>query len=194
MLVALNDALCSSVLHFFKGLNQKIGSRLTVWYMREETAEHTKILVKVFKWTVLPASGLYVWACLFYLARNTLSSILLGILVFFYSSFVPDLPAMCRRKKGNGIEDLTGYRKYALLLFAPLLVWLLFSGIRVDRKTTENFHNFRSLAIYVVFLLLCGFLVFGDFPISVGDVFEILPLPFYGLIGYLIHLKVDRVW
>jgi len=194
MIIALRDALCLSVLNIFKSLNHKIGSKLTVWYMKEETAEHFNFFVKVFKWVILPASVLYVSVSFFLLGKNTFSSMLWGLLIFFYSSFLPDLPAIYRRKRKDRTDDLKGYKKYALLLFAPVLIWLLFSGIQLNWKTTETFHNLKSLAIYVAFLLLCSFFTFGDLPISTGNVAEILSLPFYGLAGYLTHLKVDEIW
>jgi hypothetical protein len=65
--------------------------------------------------------------------------------------------------------------------------------VRLGWKTAENFHNFRSLTVYGGFLLLFGFVVFGGFPVSFGQVTEILILPFYGALGYLAHLKVDRI-
>jgi len=33
----------------------------------------------------------------------------------------------------------------------------------------------------------------SKFPIDIGNLFEI-PFPFYGAIGYLTHLKVDKIW
>jgi len=109
------------------------------------------------------------------------------------------LPSIYRRKKNRkknntSNEDLVWYKKTALLLFAPMFVWLLFSGIDFRWDTTETFHNFKSLAIYGVFLVVCGLFTFGDFPISIGELTEILSLPLYGIIGYLTHLKVDRIW
>jgi len=89
---------------------------------------------------------------------------------------------------------LPWYKKYALLLFAPLLIWVLFSGIRLGWKTTETFHDFKSLTIYGAFLFILGFLAFVKFPISIGNITEILSLPLYGIIGYLTHLKADKIW
>jgi hypothetical protein len=61
-------------------------------------------------------------------------------------------------------------------------------------KTIETFHNFKSLSVYGAFLLTLGVFAFGDFPISVGDITEIISLPIYGLAGYFTHLKVDLVF
>jgi hypothetical protein len=54
-------------------------------------------------------------------------------------------------------------------------------------RTTETYHNFKSLTVYCVFLFI-------KFPITLGNFVEILVFPFYGLAGYLTHLKVDKIW
>ncbi len=184
------------VLNFFKTVNRKIGSKLALWSMRCETLEHVDLMIKVFKWVVLPASVLYVCSNFYFFRQNALDSMFLGMLIFVYSNFLPDLPSIYRRKKvysdvGVETEDLPWYKKYALLLFAPLFIGAFLCGIRLRWKTTETFHNFKSSIIYGAFLFILGVFVFGDYPISIGDITEILSLPFYGLIGYLTHLKVD---
>jgi hypothetical protein len=195
VLIGLYNALYGFVLHSFKSINQKVRSKLPVWRMEEETLEHVHFSIKVFKWIVLPASLLYVFTNFYFFGENAFDSMFWGILVFFYSNFLPDLPSIYRRKKSNvKTEDLPWYKKYALLLFAPLLIWFLFSGIQPKWKTTETFHDFKSLTIYGAFLLTLGFFAFVKFPIEVGNITEILSLPLYGVIGYLTHLKVDKIW
>jgi len=185
----------SSVLRCFKSLNRKAGSKLPFWCMKCETFCHVHLLIKVLKWVVLPASLLYVCAEFYFFGQNALDSMLWGLLIFFYSNFLPDLPSIYNRKifRGKSVtsEDLPWYKKYSLLLFAPLFIGAFFLGYRLRWKTTETFHNFRSLAIYVVFLLTWSLFAFGDFSSSIGNMTEILSLPTYGLIGYLTHLKVD---
>lgn len=150
--------------------------------------------IEVFEFIILPFSIVYLFGDLFFLKENVLDSMLWGIVIFFYSNFLPDIASICRRKKKKTrIRDLPWHKKYSVLLFAPLFVLLLFSNVHLGWKTTENFHNFRSLTIYGGFLLLLGFVVFGSFTVSLGQVTEILVLPFYGAIGYLTHLKVDKI-
>jgi len=195
MLTGLYDALYGFVLHSFKSINRKVRSKLPAWRMEEETLEHVHSSIKVFKWMVLPASLLYVLADFYFFGENALDSMLWGMLLFFYSNFLPDLPSIYRKKENiEGAEDLPWYKKYILLLFAPLLVWILFSEMRLRWKTRETFHDFKSLTVYGAFLLILGFFAFVKFPISIGNVTEILSLPFYGVIGYLTHLKVDKIW
>lgn len=194
ILAGLRDALYGIVLEFFKGVNSKIGSKLSVRFMEKETSEHVHLLGIVFC-VVFPASLLYVFADFYYFKENALDSMLFGLLVFLYSNFLPDLPSIYRRKKDNAsAKDLAWYKKYAILLLTPLLIWAFYSGIRLRWRTTESFHNFKSLTVYGAFLFLLGFFVFGDLPILIGDITEIVSLPLYGLIGYLTHLKVDKVW
>ena len=195
VLAGLYTALFGFVLHSFESINRKVRSKLPVWRMKEETLEHVHSSIKVFKWIVLPASLLYVFADFYFFGENALDSMLWGVLIFFYSNFLPDLPSIYRRKKNNGgAEDLPWYKKYTLLLLAPLLIWVLFSGIRLAWRTTDTFHNFKSLTIYGTFLFLLGFFAFVKFPISIGNIIEILSTPLYGVIGYLTHLKVDKIW
>jgi hypothetical protein len=195
-------ALYVSVLRYFKSINQRAGSSLNLWYMKRETSEHIKSLIKVFKWVILPASLIYVCVDFYFFGENALDSMFLGILIFFYSNFLPDIPSIYRRRKSYGgawhasrgtDEDLSWDVKYALLLFAPLFIGAFFCGIRLRQKITDTFHNFKSLTIYVAFLLLLSFFAFGDFSISIGELTEILSVPFYGLVGYLTHLKVDTM-
>lgn len=151
------------------------------------------MLIKVFKFVVLPASLFYVFSDFFFFGENALDSMLWGILAFVYSNFLPDLPSIYRRKKYNGTtQDLPWYKKYALLLFAPVFIWVLISGTRLRWETAETFHNFKSLTIYAGFLLLLGF-AFIYPPFTIADLTELVSIPLYGLIGYLTHLKVDRI-
>ena len=189
----------ASVLGYFKTANQKARVKLAFWRMKHETRNHVDLLIKVFKWVVLPASLLYVCTDLYLFGENTLDSMFLGILIFVYSSFLPDLPSIFRKKPQSYVkdktEDLPWYKKYALLLFAPLYIFAFLGlGMRRKWKTTETFHNFKSLIIYDVFLFVLSLLIFGAFPISIGDITEILSVPLYGLVGFLTHLKVDKVW
>ena len=195
MLTGLQSTLHSFVLSVFKNINRRVRSKLPAWRMNEETSEHVNFTIKVFKRIILPASIIYVSADFYFFGRNALDSALWGLLLFFYSNFLPDLPSIFRERKEEGVrERLPWYKRYVLLLFAPLFILLLFSGQQLGWKTTESFHNFSSMAVYGAFLLLLGFTLFGNFPISLGRLTEILSLAFYGVGGYLTHLKVDRIW
>lgn len=191
----LQNALYELVLHFFTAVNHIIRSRLPAVAMEIETMKHVHMTIKVFKWVIVPLSLVYVATNLYFFKHNAFDSMLWGLLVFFYSSFVPDLPSIFRAERLTGqLGDLHWWQKCAVLYGAPIFICALFSGFRLGWKTTETFHNFRSLVAYVAFLLVLGFLAFGDFAISLGDLTEILSVPLYGAIGYLTHLKVDEQW
>jgi hypothetical protein len=191
----LYTAIYGFVLHSFKSINRKVKSKFPVWRMKEETAEHVNAAVKVFKSIILPASLFYVFANFYFLGQNSIAPMLWGILVYFYSNFLPDLPSIYRKKGNNSAYgDPPWYKKYFILLFAPIVIWVLFSGVRLKWKTAETFHNLKSLAIYGAFLLLVGFFAFVENPISLGNLMEIFSFPLYGVVGYLTHLKADKTW
>jgi hypothetical protein len=194
MLTYLPRLLYSLVLLFFRSVNERVRANLPLWRMEIETSEHVRLAVKAFKWIILPASFFHVATNILFLGENALAFVLCAQLVFLYSSFVPDLPSIFRKEKNRTAENLPWHKKYALLLFAPLIIWALFSGMRLDWKTTEDSHNFKSLTIYAAFLLICGFFVFAGFPPTIGGITRTLSLPLYGATGYLTHLKVDRIW
>jgi len=176
------------VLVFFENVNSTIRSGFPFFRMKEETSEHLQMLFKIFKYVILPASLLYTFISFLLLRENTLDSMVLGILVFAYTNFLPDLPSAFRKKKGDvKTGSLHWFKKYALLLFAPIFIWLLFSDVGIIWKTTDTFHNFKSLIIFAAFLALLGFIAFGG-------LIEPLSFSLYGAIGYLAHLKVDKIW
>ena len=192
-LAGLHKALFNLVLTFFEELNKRVRARVLLYFMEKETGEHVKTLIKVFKYVVLPLSLFYVLLDFFLFGENAVDSMLWGILTFVYSSFLPDLPSICRKQRNGGAKkDLSWYKKYALLLFAPLFIWALFSGTQLKWKTYETFHNFKSLTIYAGFLCALGF-VFMYPPFTIADLTELVSVPLYGVIGYLTHLKVDRI-
>jgi len=188
-------ALYGFVLHSFKSMNRKIKSKFPVWRMKEETAEHVRQAVLVFVGMVLPLSLAYVIGSEIMFRQNVLWSMLWAVVVYFYSNFLPDIPSVYRKKKnGKDNNDIPWYKKYTLLLFAPLLIWLLFCGIRLSWRTTDTFHNFKSLAVYGAFLFGLGFIGFAGFPFSIADIIKILFFQICGIIGFLAHLKVDQIW
>jgi hypothetical protein len=155
--------------------------------MKEETSEHLHMLSRALRYVILPASICFVVIGVLS-GQYTLDSVVWGVLIFIYSNFLPDLPSAFRKKIGEEkTARLSCFKKYALLLFAPIFIWLLFTDVTVTWKTTETFHNFKSLFIFEGFLALLGFLFFGGF-------IEPLSFCFYGAIGYLAHLKVDKIW
>jgi hypothetical protein len=196
---SLYEKIYGLVLGYFTRVNRKINAKIPLWFMKLETYEHVHLLTKVFKWVVLPSSVLYGYAMFIFLGLNAFDSILLANLMFFYSNFVPDLPAIFRRKvyrdvRDSHYEELPKYKSYTLLLLAPVFILLLFCGKKIKWKITETFHNFKSLAIYGTFIFTLGFLFSVVFRFSVGGLMEVLCVLLFGLLGYFTHLKVDMVF
>jgi len=194
VLDGLYNALYGFVLHSFRSMNRKIKSKFPVWRMKEETSEHVEQSVRVFSWLILPLSVVYVLGQHQFFGEYALGAMLWSIAVYFYSNFLPDIPSVYRKNSGTDSADLPWHKKYVLLLFAPLLIWLLFCGIRLSWRTADTFHNFRSLAVYGVFLSVVGFLGFARFPLSTGDLVNVLFFLFCGIAGFVAHLKVDGIW
>ncbi|MEA2089794.1 MAG: hypothetical protein U9O89_03435 [Thermoproteota archaeon] len=81
MSLSLYNALRGSVLHYFKSVNQKARVKIADWCMKYETLEHVDLLIKVFKWVVLPASLLYVCVDFYFFRQN-------GFYVFGHIDFL----------------------------------------------------------------------------------------------------------
>jgi len=195
MLKGLYDALYGFVLHTFKSINRRIKSKFPVYRMKDETTEHVRHAVQVFIWLILPLSLAYVLGFQFLFRENVWGSMLWAVAVYFYSNFLPDLPSIHRKLKLEpSTTDLPWYKKYSLLLFAPLLVWLLFSDIRLSWKTVETYHNFTSLAVYGTFLFAVGSLAFAGLPLLPRDLIKVFFFLSCGVAGFLTHLKVDEIW
>lgn len=194
---ALNElykALYGFVLHSFKSINRRIKSKFPVYRMKEETTEHVQQAVKVFSWVILPLSLAYLFGSQIFLGQNVLWPTLWAIAVYFYSNFLPDLPSVYRKKKTeNDGKDIPWYKKYVILLLAPLLIWLLFCGLRLSWRTTDTFHNFKALTVYAIFLGAIGFLGFSGLPILIGDILKVMFFLSCGVIGFLAHLKIDKI-
>jgi len=180
---SIYEDLHNLVLGYFTRVNRRVRVKISLWFMKLETFEHVHLLTKVFRWIVFPSSVFYGLTLFIFFGQNALGSILLANLLFFYSNFVPDLPAIFRRKLYRDGRDalhekLPMYKAYALLLFAPLFIGLLFCGANIKWRTTETFHNFRSLAIYGAFLFLICFLILGAFRLSIGEYWKFFVYPF----------------
>ncbi|MCW4022886.1 MAG: hypothetical protein ACOWW1_09325 [archaeon] len=196
---SLYELLYGIIFGYFSRINHKVGAKIKFWGMKLETFEHVHLLTKVFRWIVLPLSLIHLFLGYFLFGQNFLDTIIIGVVLFFYSNFVPDLPAIFRQKiygdkRDTLYEKLSSYKTYALLLFAPFFILLVFGGAKIKWKTTETFHNFKSLAIYGTFLFIISLLVLFIFPTSIGGIIETVCVPLYAILGYLTHLKVDLIF
>jgi len=182
--------LYNFVLYCFQNINHKVRSKFPFERIKEETEEHVSFMLKLFKKVIFPLSLFYALAGIL-LGENVLDSLTLAVILFFYSNFAPDLPAALRRKDSletSEKRELPWYKKCGLLLFAPIFVYLLFKDWELSSwRTFETFHSFKWLSVYGLFLLTLSLYTYS-YPI------EIFPPVVYGLLGYLAHLKVDKIW
>jgi hypothetical protein len=178
---------------FFRTLSRRAHLKIGFQKIRDETTEHVDHLSSALKRFVLPLSVCYL--CLgFFFGNNVVDSLFLGILIFVYSHFLPDLlsPFRIKNRKERD-KDRPWFKKYALLFLAPLFIFLLWGDGIPALRTTEHFHNARSLGVYSIFLLGLGLIFYGNVPLSLGRILEVFSLAIFGSIGYLTHLKVDRI-
>lgn len=176
---------------FFRTLNRKTRQKVTLRKIREETAEHVSHLGLTLKRVILPLSLCYLFIG-FLLGRNVMDSLFLGLLIFIYSNFLPDVLSPFRNRKKQTTNE-TAFKKYTLLFFAPIFIFLLMKDGTPTLRTAETFHNLKSLGVYSIFMLLLGFAFYGNLPFSIGRVIEIMSPTIFGSLGYLTHLKVDRI-
>jgi hypothetical protein len=177
---------------FFRTLNHRTHLGIAFRKIKDETTEHVDYLSSALKKLVLPLSISYL--CLgFFLGNNVTDSLVFSILIFIYSHFLPDLLSPFRIRNRKKDKDRPWFKKYALLLLAPLFIFLLWGDGIPLLRTTEHFHNLRSLGIYSLFLLFLGLIFYGNLPLSLGRILEIFSLTIFGSIGYLTHLKVDKI-
>ena len=197
---SLYKKIYSMVLGYFSRVNHKINIKIPLWFMKIETFEHVNLLTKVFTRTVLLLGIIYSATIFVFFGRFPLGSLLLGMLMFFYSNFVPDLPAIFRIKKSCPKErdflndKFSKIKSYALLLFIPMFIFLIFCGKKTKWKTSETYHNFKSLAIYGTFITILGVFILIVFQNSTVAIIEVIWVLLLSLLGYLTHLKVDDVF
>jgi hypothetical protein len=130
----------------------------------------------------------------FFFGNNVVDSLFLGLVIFVYSHFLPDLlsPFRIRNTKEKN-NDGTLVKKYALLFLAPIFIFLLFGDRMPAFRTAEHFHNIKSFGAYSIFLFLLGLVFYGNIPFSWGRILEVFSLTIFGSIGYITHLKVDKI-
>jgi len=178
---------------FFQMLNQRIRFKITFKKVKEESREHVGGVFSAFKKVILPISVVYLLTGLL-LGNNVIDSFFLSILIFIYSSFLPDLLSPFRIKKRQSQNlDKSWWRSHLLLFLAPLFIVLLWGEGAPIFRTVEHFHNLRSLGAYSVFLSLLGFVFYANVPFSLGRILEMFSLAIFGSIGYAVHLKIDGI-
>ncbi|MBI2673010.1 hypothetical protein HYX19_02010 [Candidatus Woesearchaeota archaeon] len=152
--------------------------------VEEEIKEHFTFLKWTFKRILLPIIVFYVIVGIF-LRTNVLGSLVIALLIFLYSNFLPDIDFLMKEaKKEERVSKW--YEKYALLFFAPIVIYYILDGRKkpIYTEKGKSFHNFKTALIYGIFLFIVGAILWQE---SI----KMLVLPFFGVLGFSFHLMVD---
>ena len=159
--------------------------RVSFKTLEREIIEHSAFMKWIVRYVLLPVSIFYVILGVFF-EVNVLASLFIGFFVFLYSNFLPDFDSLLTPNTEPEKTRKSSVEKFGLLFFGPVFVYYLLSGraqpIYCQRK--KEFHSFKYLLAFCVFLFLVGLLFWGN---SV----KVLSLPFFGGLGYATHLFVD---
>ena len=166
-------------------IGKKIPSYADFKKMEEEIKEHFSFLKWTFKRIVLPLAIFYVIAGIFFFKINVLGSLVIALIIFLYSNFLPDIDFLMKETKDKKLAS-KWYEKYTLLFFAPIVMYYILDGRKKPIYTLKGkcFHNFRTLLIYGVFLFIVGVILWQE---SI----KMVILPLFGMFGFSSHLMVD---
>src|SRR3989344_829232 len=151
----------------------------------DELAEHSSFLGWGFKRIVLPLAVFYVIIG-FLLGEHVLGSLLMGIVIFLYANFLPDLDAFFQFTNDKNNEVGMVKKRIALFL-APLVIYYILSRRQKgwDLGKDKPFHNVGALLEFSVFLLIFGSLLYFSF-------LKAFFFMVFGFSGYCTHLLIDE--
>ena len=165
-------------------ISTKIPSYVSMHKLEEEIKEHFVFLKWAFKRIIIPLAIAYIIAGLF-LKINILGSLVLAMLVFLYSNSLPDVDFLMKTTRNKVLES-KWYEKYALLFFAPLVIYYILDGRKKPIYISKDkyFHSFKIIPIYGFFLFILGMILWQQ-PL------KMIILPLFGMLGFSFHLIVD---
>src|SRR3989344_5584501 len=135
-------------------ISKKIPSYVNFQKIEEEIKEHFGFLKWAFKRIVLPIVVAYILAGIFLFKTNVLGSLVIALIVFLYSNFLPDTDFLMKEKNSN-IES-KWYEKYALLFFAPVIIYYILDGRKKPFYTKKGkiFYNNKTDQIWGICLFI----------------------------------------
>lgn len=166
-------------------ISKRIPPFATFGKIEDEIREHLDFLGWTAKRIVLPLAVFYLLMS-FVLQTKILGSLFLSLLVFLYSNFLPDVGYLV--KKTNKKKSEWGWKeKYSLLFFAPVVLYYVIAGRAKPLYSAENkpFHNAKTALIYGSFLLVLGYVFWGE-------LIKAAMLATFGMLGFCVHLLVDK--
>ncbi|MBI4159316.1 hypothetical protein HY500_03595 [Candidatus Woesearchaeota archaeon] len=170
-------------IYWDKLISKKIPSYVNFQKIEDEIREHFGFLKWAFKRIVLPIAIAYILVGIFFFKMNVLGSLVIAFIVFLYSNFLPDTDFLIKETKN--IES-RWYEKYALLFFAPVIIYYILDGRKKPLYTRKGkfFHNYKTVFIWGIFLFIIGSTLWQE-PIKMAI------LPIFGMLGFSFHLIVD---
>jgi len=152
--------------------------------VEQEAKEHFSFIGTTIKRVITPLIIFYI-ALGLVMGLNVFGSLLLTLIVFLYSNFIPDIDFLIARTERKSKESLW-YEKYFWLLFTPVIAYYILIGKAKPIYSTEHrcFHNIKSTLIWGIFLFLLGHILWDE-------TIKIIMFTIFGFLGYLLHLTVD---
>ncbi len=148
-----------------------------------EFFEHSSALRWVAMRILLPFAIFYIVVGLL-LNESVFDSLFIGLLVFVYSNFLPDLDSLIKITFTD--KSSPWHLKYSLLFFAPIYVYYAVSGTAnpIYSRKPKCFHSLKVALIFSLFVALVG-VIFWRNPL------ERTVLPIFAFLGFATHLIVD---
>lgn len=153
--------------------------------VEREFREHSGFVRWVAYYVLFPFSLFYVVFGLL-VGQNVFDSLFVGLLVFSYSNFVPDLDTMLKPTEDRRLFRSTNAERFALLFFGPIFIYYLLSSQSkpIYSQSRKEFHKTSYLVAYAAFLAAVGLLFWNNW-------LERFSLTFFGSLGYACHLFID---
>ncbi len=166
-------------------ISSRIPHFATFQTIEGEIKEHFSFAAWAFKRIVLPIAVFYLLAS-FVLQVRIFAPLLISLLIFLYSNFLPDVGYLAK-KTNNKPKEWKWQEKYTLLFFAPVVIYYVIAGRAKPLYSTQDrpFHNFRTAIIYGVFLFVAGMFLWND-------LLKATMLAIFGFLGFSTHLLVDK--
>ncbi len=151
----------------------------------KELKEHFNFIDWAFKRIILPILIFYIGASLI-LKTNIFGPIFTFLIIFLYSNFLPDIDFLIRKTSNKKTESLW-YDRYFFLFFAPIVIYYIIGGRAKPLYSTKerSFHNLKTAFIYGIFLFILGTIFWQETHTRIT-------LPILGMLGFILHLAVDK--
>lgn len=152
--------------------------------VNKELIEHFNLAKWSLKRILLPIIIFYIIFSLL-LNINVFGALLTSLLIFFYSNFLPDVDILFEKTKKQSL-DSPWYEKYAVLFFAPVILYDVLLGRQRKLYSLKErpFHSLETLGVYAVFLFVVASVFWPDVPRKLLFVLS-------GILGYSTHLLTD---